>query len=279
MEHLARFYLNWRRRALPPSVADIEWRHDLVAGRLDEMAGRLDEIGPALMLLHAPTAEEQRDVLEVLRMLEPMRVEGFEKIRVGAAGDGGYVQISDLDGITQALSFGIADEDSWDLAMAQAGVPVQQLDHSVERAPSTHPLLTFHRKMIGTQSSAESATLAELVAAYSKGGAPDIILKIDIEGCEWEVFAEADDATWGASLRSFASFTSCPTWGIRAFASELARRCPISRVISPPCMSTPTTTAGSAMSPTSPFQMCSKFPSLAAAAIRSCAPMRLFRRP
>ena len=197
MEHLARFYLNWRRRALPPSVADIEWRHDLVAGRLDEMAGRLDEIGPALMLLHAPTAEEQRDVLEVLRMLEPVRVEGFEKIRVGAAGDGGYVQISDLDGITQALSFGIADEDSWDLAMAQAGVPVQQLDHSVERAPSTHPLLTFHRKMIGTQSSAESATLAELVAAYSKGGAPDIILKIDIEGCEWEVFAEADDATLG----------------------------------------------------------------------------------
>lgn len=194
---LARFkemYERWRKGALPPSVADIEWRHAFVAARLDEIQREMNAL---LVTNRAPTTAQQNEILDVVRLLEPRRVVGYEKIRVGSPGDGGYVQIDDLAGVTHAFSFGIADNDSWDLAMAQAGVPVEQFDHSVERAPSAHPLLTFHRKMITAKASAETATLPDLVDAYAKSGAPDLILKIDIEGYEWEVFDAAGEDALG----------------------------------------------------------------------------------
>jgi FkbM family methyltransferase len=127
-------------------------------------------------------------------LLEPKKVVDYKKIRVGNEGDGGYVQIDDLEGISHALAFGVSGNDSWDLAMAKAGIPVEQFDHAIERAPSSHPLLHFHRKMISVDATAETATLSDLVVEHSKLGAPDLILKIDIEGCEWEVFDRATDA-------------------------------------------------------------------------------------
>jgi hypothetical protein len=192
LEGFLQFYRGFRRRTFPPSIADVEWRHDFLAARLDEIQ---KEMNALVVMNRAPTAAQQEEMLAILRLLEPRRVVGYEKTRVGSPGDGGYVQIDDLKGVTRAFSFGVADNDSWDLAMAQAGVPVEQFDHSIDHAPSTHPLLKFHRKMIAAKAAPGAATLGEIVAACSKSNEPDLILKIDIEGYEWEVFdgaAEAD---------------------------------------------------------------------------------------
>jgi hypothetical protein len=159
-----------------------------ICRQLDRIVTRLRRLDSSL------SPQLQREILGLLRFLEPEKVNGHVKIRVGTNGDGGYVQLDDLAGISRAFSFGIGNNDDWDVAMAQAGVPVEQFDHSVERAPSNHPLLHFHRKMISAHAGVETITVSDLVAAHSKLAAPDLILKIDIENGEWDVFDNTPDA-------------------------------------------------------------------------------------
>jgi hypothetical protein len=180
------------RRTLPPSRAYIGRRFDQVFTRLDQLDG--------LMADASLSPKLQEEILTVLRLLEPRKAADHAKIRVGTVGDGGYVQLDDLNGISHAFSFGVSDNDDWDVAMANAGIPVQQFDHSVACAPSTHPLLHFHRKMISISSGPDTATISDLVAEHSKLATPDLVLKMDIENGEWDVF----DHTPGPVLAKFA---------------------------------------------------------------------------
>lgn len=189
LEEFAKKYHQWRRRTLPPAINDIEWRHEQLARRLDKIEQSISNRFPET--ISSPAL--QREIVDVLRLLEPKAVADFQKVRVGSAGDGGYVQIDDLHGVSHALSFGISDNDDWDLELAKAGIPVEQFDHTIEKAPSSHALLHFHRKMISVEATPQSATLPDLVAQHSKSDNPDVILKIDIEGCEWDVFDRASD--------------------------------------------------------------------------------------
>jgi FkbM family methyltransferase len=179
-----------RRQSAPAaSVADIEWRHAAIMERLDQIDGAVSDRFPQ----SAASRALQGEILAILRLLEPKKAAGYQKIRVGSKSDGGYVQIDDLDRISHAFSFGVSDNDSWDLAMAKAGIPVEQFDHAIARAPSNHPLLRFHRTMLSADASEQAVTLGDLAAEHSKKGAPDLIAKIDIEGCEWDVLDRAAD--------------------------------------------------------------------------------------
>jgi hypothetical protein len=185
IDDLKKTFHVWRHRFLPPSSAYVAWRLDQICARLDQMQTT------SLETRLSPKVQEE--ILTILRLLEPKKANGYAKVRVGTNGDGGYVQLDDLKGISHALSFGVADNDDWDLAMAKAGIPVEQFDHSVKRAPSNHPLLRFHRKMISINAAAETATISDLVGEHSKFIAPDLILKMDIEDGEWDVFDNAPE--------------------------------------------------------------------------------------
>jgi tetratricopeptide (TPR) repeat protein len=136
-----------------------------------------------------------RQILETLRLLEPRRAVGFEKIRLGSAADGGYVQLDDLGNISRALSLGVSTDDNWDVVLALKGIAVDQYDHSIASAPTSHRLLNFNRKKISAVGSDDSVSLAEVVARHGRSDATDLILKIDIEGDEWDVFDQADGET------------------------------------------------------------------------------------
>ncbi|HXX07133.1 MAG TPA: tetratricopeptide repeat protein [Pseudolabrys sp.] len=135
------------------------------------------------------------EILDALRLLAPSRAIGFDKIRLGSAADGGYILLNDFTSIFRALSFGISLDDSWDTVLALKGIPVDQYDHSIEDAPTHHRLLKFSRKKISTLVGENSTTLDDLVAPLRGSGSPDLILKIDIEGDEWDVFDQVTPAT------------------------------------------------------------------------------------
>jgi hypothetical protein len=184
-------------------------------------AGASDSAAPPAKT-EIPELKGQSSIVLFARMLEPKQALGFKKLRVGRDRDGGYVQIDDFSEIDGALSFGIKDDASWDLEVAQRNIPVHQFDYTIDCAPVDHPLIHFHKLRIAEADAPDAAcldTLADTLLANSQRA----LLKIDIEGDEW-------GALGAASPRSLARFTqiACefhdlgrltnPVWYSRFFA-------------------------------------------------------------
>ena len=131
----------------------------------------------------------QRNVLAILRQMEPMRAVDYAKIRIGKECDGGYVMLDDFKDITAAYSIGICDEVSWDLNMAERGIEVFQYDHTIAALPVQHPRFHWQKKGLGAVSTEDLETLPRLLEVNGHVGRRDLLLKCDIEGCEWEVLA------------------------------------------------------------------------------------------
>ena len=134
-----------------------------------------------------PTRVSQADVLAALRVFQPASVVSGRKTRIGSENDGGYVMLDDLDRATTAFSLGILDDDNWDVAVASRGIVVKQYDDSIEHAPSRHPKLQFFRSRIGAPETPGTVSLQGIVGQHATGSGADLILKMDIEGSEWEV--------------------------------------------------------------------------------------------
>jgi hypothetical protein len=163
----------------------------------------------------------QPDILNLMAYFKPKRVSGFNKIRLGQDGDGGYVLLDDFATVSGALSLGISDDCSWDLEIAARGINVHQYDHSVDGPPTGHPRFWFFKKMISAQMSDQSDTLGSALAKLPPPEAGHIVLKIDIEGYEWEVLdaASPDElARFSQIVGEFHSFSNLldPTWRARA---------------------------------------------------------------
>ena len=107
-------------------------------------------------------------------------------IRLGADRDGGYLVPDDLSGLAGCISPGVSDEVSFDLALAQRGLPVLMLDASVEAPPVAHPLFTFLPRHLAVREGLGRTTLAAAAARWPTG---DLLLQIDIEGAEYPVLA------------------------------------------------------------------------------------------
>ncbi len=131
----------------------------------------------------------QRYVLAILRRLEPMRAPMLRKVRVGKECDGGYVMLDDLSGIAAAYSVGIGDEVSWDLDIAERGITVFQYDHTIAAAPLRHERIHWVSKGLGASVTPELETLPRLLEMNGHLSRGDLLLKVDIEGCEWSVLA------------------------------------------------------------------------------------------
>lgn len=137
---------------------------------------------------------------EVLGKIRIKSVAGYDKKRFGSESDGGYVMIDRLEGIDCAYSLGIFNEVSWDLEMASRGIPVLQYDDSIEGSPASHKLFTFYKKRITSLPNPDLKfeSLEGIIAGHHHSG-KNLILKMDIEGSEWEVL----DAVSEESLNLF----------------------------------------------------------------------------
>lgn len=138
-------------------------------------------------------------VYDTLRLLTPFDID-IGKIRIGnTLGDGGYVMADCLRLGQPVFSFGIGEEVSYDLQLAERGHPILQYDHTIAAPPFGHPGCHFHRLGLAGRSDPDASvlTLRDHVDAV-RGGEPDpAVLKIDVEGAEWPALAGCDDDTLG----------------------------------------------------------------------------------
>ena len=126
----------------------------------------------------------------IYNILCSMSVVGHKKIRIGRKADGGYIFLNDLKNIKIAYSFGISKEISFDKELADKNIDVYMYDHTIKSLPFENS--RFHWKKIGLSGKISNKTylktLPELLKENGHTKENDLILKIDIESHEWDVF-------------------------------------------------------------------------------------------
>lgn len=139
--------------------------------------------------------KSQKRVLESLDLLKIWSVVGQKKTRIGAENDGGYVMLDDFSEVGAAYSIGISNDVSWDMNIANMNIPVFQYDHTIDQLPDHHPLFNWKRIGIGLVDNPEAqiTSLETAVRDNNHAKLNDIILKLDAEGVEWDIFSSANE--------------------------------------------------------------------------------------
>ena len=136
-----------------------------------------------------------RRVHELLRVYSvPDSDTHFARIGGSDGGDGGYIMVSPFSSKKIAYSFGISNDVSWDKAMAELGYDIFMYDHTINGLPEENP--KFHWKKVGITGGSETIDLKTLDSLLNENGHSDatgMILKMDVEGCEWSVFQNIDE--------------------------------------------------------------------------------------
>jgi hypothetical protein len=87
-----------------------------------------------------------------------------------------------------AYSFGINRDVAWDRDMASRSFDIFMYDHTINELPESNPRFHFHRQGItGAIKNPSLQTLEQLVAANGHSANDRMILKLDVEGAEWDV--------------------------------------------------------------------------------------------
>mgnify|MGYP000509294134 CR=1 FL=1 len=132
-----------------------------------------------------PSNPVDERLLAFARAIRPMTSTGLELTRIGGATDGGYVMAEPI-AASGAISIGVGSDVSWDQDIGSRGIPVAMFDHTVRKAPAHVPGGTFHRIGIGPTHGPKIRPLDQLVSIAGFAGRDDLLLKMDVEGAEWE---------------------------------------------------------------------------------------------
>jgi hypothetical protein len=145
----------------------------------------------------SPKESEVASDLTLHEKLRPLIDRFFsEKIdlpltRLGSERDGGYVVVDKDYKDSFLISGGILNDNNFELALAELGARVHQVDYSIIKPPVAHPSLTFSAERLVGENKKKldfDVTLDELVAKATSAKNSELLLKLDIEGSEWEIF-------------------------------------------------------------------------------------------
>jgi len=110
-------------------------------------------------------------------------------VRLGDLADGGYILLDDLDQQDIVFSIGVGENVSFDFEIANYVKEVILVDHTVLAPHGLTSNMVFYPKALSKTKSFQSTTIQELLYLHP---ASDFILKIDIEGAEWEILDSLD---------------------------------------------------------------------------------------
>jgi len=132
------------------------------------------------------------EVLGLIHKLHPQDC-GIDLIRVGRERDGGYLIPDDLDGIEYCFSPGVGTVSDFESQLAERRIRSFLADYSVDKPPITGPEFTFDKTYLGSSNREHFITLESWKDKYLKDYTGDMILQMDIDGCEYEVILATPD--------------------------------------------------------------------------------------
>jgi hypothetical protein len=150
-------------------------------------------------------AESRTDAVEATErralfdLLQPVALSNCELARFGETNDGGYLMCGNLLRTVQSgYSYGIAGYDKWGCDIStKLGVAVHQYDCFNTTQPECPDGRTvFHPECVGPATKTEEGrffnTIQNHIAKNGDAG-KRIVMKIDVEGAEWDSFLSAPD--------------------------------------------------------------------------------------
>jgi hypothetical protein len=145
-------------------------------------------------------ARERHRRQQLLDELRPVALSNCTLARFGSEDDGGYLMCQNLiEGLQTAYSYGVGTNDDWGCDVStRYGVPVHQYDcFDPARPVCSTGTFVFHDECIGDHKERVDSrifdTLANQIAANGDTG-KRMIVKIDIEGAEWDALMATPDA-------------------------------------------------------------------------------------
>ena len=106
--------------------------------------------------------------------------------RFGNLQDGGYVYADDFSNNDYLISFGVENDIGFEKEVESVFAGMDLYDYSVDNLPEPLANSHFYKEKISKDSSDSSSNINKCLSRVPAD--KDCILKIDIEGYEWEVF-------------------------------------------------------------------------------------------
>jgi hypothetical protein len=122
----------------------------------------------------------------------PFDAVGIQKRRFGRDEDGGYVILDSAFGAKHLLGYGVDKDVSFENELTKAwDIKAHIFDHTISEVPLTSSDVEYVKEGIGARDEPPLHTLATHVSRYVPEGS-DFVLKMDVEGAEWDVLKTAD---------------------------------------------------------------------------------------
>ncbi len=148
-----------------------------------------DRLCPRLFVTKLTRKE---DMLDLIGALKPVTTE-HPLIRLGPADDGGYLVPDDLQGINACFSPGVSTSSDFELACAKRGMQIYLADYSVDGPATEHEHFHFIKKFVGSTTSQAVMTMDDWARSSQPNDTSDLLLQMDIEGCEYETLLSTSD--------------------------------------------------------------------------------------
>ena len=131
----------------------------------------------------------------IYQFLCPKEVVNKTRVLFGPRNDGSYVLHDNLENIKITYSIGIDHKIEFDKAIANRGIDVYMYDHTIDKLPFDNE--KFHWKKIGIGGNKNRTyniqTLQEMIKENGHLNEKNMILKMDVEGAEWETLKDTPE--------------------------------------------------------------------------------------
>lgn len=133
------------------------------------------------------------ETYKVLKELTPWDLVNEEKLKIGSRNDSGYILANKFENCDCVLSFGAGHDISFDQYFSSIGIKVFLFDPYVENLVVNDKNIMFLR--IGLKAEPDnnvvSYNLCQILEIFNLKQKKNLILKMDIEGDEWNIFDQA----------------------------------------------------------------------------------------
>jgi hypothetical protein len=136
------------------------------------------------------TTTEQLD--EFFKRVRPVTT-NHNLVRIGDKTDGGYLLPDDFADVNVCFSPGVSLEIHFEAALGEKGIKSYLADSSIDSLPIHNPMFDFEKKFLGMENDAVHITLDSWVDSKAGKDEKDMILQMDIEGCEYEIIFDASN--------------------------------------------------------------------------------------